>query len=115
MNAILPARHVQYLMPGPELPYIVLNKHAFEKVHVDEQAAEEELSLRCCRCRQGAAVQSAATGAANRPEPSQQRLPPAPQVAGVYTRLQLANGPAAANRTGDANWPTATPITETGL
>ena len=31
-------------MPGPELPYINLNKRAFEKVHITEQAAEEEVA-----------------------------------------------------------------------
>ncbi len=90
-----PGAHIEYLMPLPELPYIVLNKRAFEKVHLSEQAAEEEL----------AALLPDAVGAQNpaplpqlklsepTPEPSQNRLPPAPQIAGVYTRLQLENGP----------------------
>lgn len=90
-----PESHVEYLMPGPELPYIVLNKHAFEKAHLGEQAAEDEVAA----LLPGAvALQNPAPMPArepNRPpsEPSQQRLAPAPQVAGVYTRLQIANGP----------------------
>jgi predicted AlkP superfamily pyrophosphatase or phosphodiesterase len=90
-----PGGHVEYLMPGPDLPYIVLNKHAFEKVHVSEQAAEEELAA---LLPDAVTAQSPAPLPQLKlnepvPEPSQQRLPPAPQVAAVYTRLQLANGP----------------------
>ena len=89
-----PGGHVEYLMPGPDLPYIVLNKHAFEKVHVSEQAAEEELAalLPDAVTAQSPAPLPQLKLSESVPEPSQQRLPPAPQVAGVYTRLQLANG-----------------------
>lgn len=86
-----PGGHVQYLMPGPELPYIILNKHAFEKAHVGEQAAEEELAALLPDAV--AAQNPSPMPASGTAEPSQQRLPPAPQVAGVYTRLQMENGP----------------------
>jgi arylsulfatase A-like enzyme len=81
-----PKAGVDYLMPGLELPYLVLNKHAFEKAKVDEKAAEEAVAALLSE-----AVESQApkTGAAL---PVQHRLPPAPQVAGTYTRLQMANG-----------------------
>ena len=90
-----PGGHVEYLMPGPDLPYIVLNKHAFEKVHVSEQAAEEELAalLPDAVAAQNPAPLPQLKPNEPTPEPSQQRLPPAPQVAGVYTRLQLESGP----------------------
>lgn len=89
-----PGEQIQYLMPGPELPYIVLNKHAFEKAHLSEQAAEEELAA---LLPEAVAAQNPAPMPKLKlneltPEPSQQRLPPAPQVAGVYTRLQMAGG-----------------------
>ncbi|HEY2471901.1 MAG TPA: alkaline phosphatase family protein [Terracidiphilus sp.] len=89
-----PGEHVEYLMPGPELPYIVLNKHAFEKAHVSEQAAEEELAalLPNAVAEQSPAPMPQLKPNEPAPEPSQQRLPPAPQVAGVYTRLQMAGG-----------------------
>ncbi len=81
-----PGAKVEYLMPGPELPYLVLNKHAFEKVHVDEAAAEEAVKA---LLPTAVASQAPKTSEAL---PVQHRLPPDPQVAGVYTRLQLANG-----------------------
>ncbi|MGC1421451.1 MAG: alkaline phosphatase family protein [Terracidiphilus sp.] len=90
-----PGAHVEYLMPLPELPYIVLNKHAFEKVRVSERAAEEELAA---LLPDAVAAQSPAPMPQLKlnepaPEPSEKRLPPAPQVTGVYTRLQLESGP----------------------
>jgi predicted AlkP superfamily pyrophosphatase or phosphodiesterase len=80
-----PGASESYLMPGPDMPYIVLNKHAFEKVHIDEKTAEDEV----------AALLPDAVGAQapkpSEPLPAQHRLPPSPQVAGTYTRLALAN------------------------
>ncbi len=89
-----PGAQVEYLMPQPDLPYIVLNKHAFEKVHIDEKTAEDELAS---MLPEAVAAQSPAPPPILKPneptpEPSQKRLPPAPQVAGVYTRLQMAQG-----------------------
>lgn len=90
-----PGERVDYLMPGPELPYIVLNRHAFEKVHVDERTAEEAVGA---LLPAAVALQSPAPPpviGANSPAPaapSLHRLPPAPQVVGTYTRLQLAGG-----------------------
>ena len=88
-----PGQPVEYLMPGPELPYIVLNKHAFETAHVSEQAAEDELAA---LIPDAVAAQSPAMPQLKlnepTPEPSQQRRPPVPQVAGVFTRLQMADG-----------------------
>ena len=81
-----PGQQVKYLMPGPDLPYIVLDHRAFEKAGVSEQAAEDAV----------AALLPAAV-AAQAPQPDgplalQHRLPPAPQFVGAYTRLALANG-----------------------
>jgi predicted AlkP superfamily pyrophosphatase or phosphodiesterase len=90
-----PGEHVQYLMPVPELPYIVLNRHAFEKVHVDEEAAEKEVAelLPAAVASQDPAPPPLITTSSPAPgQPSPVRLAPSPQVAGVYTRLQLATG-----------------------
>ena len=89
-----PGEHVPYLMPGPDLPYVVLNKRAFEKAHVEEKAAEEEVAalLPIAVAAQNPAPPPVLKANEPTPEPSQQRLQPAPQVAGVYTRLQMANG-----------------------
>lgn len=79
-------QQVQYLMPGPDLPYIVLDRRAFEKAGVDEKAAENAV---------GALLPEAVaslTPLAEGPMPVQHRLPPAPHVDYVYTRLELANG-----------------------
>ena len=80
-----PGAGTEYLMPGPELPYVVLNKHSFEKVHIDEKTAEDAVAE---------LLPAAIASQARKPQetPAQHRLPPMPQVAGVYTRLQLANG-----------------------
>ena len=82
-----PLKPVQYLMPGPDLPYIVLDRRAFEKAGVDEKAAEDAVSA---LLREAVASQAPQAPA---PLPSQHRLPPTPQVAGAYTRLELAHGP----------------------
>jgi predicted AlkP superfamily pyrophosphatase or phosphodiesterase len=90
-----PGAQVQYLMPGPELPYINLNKHAFEKVHISEQAAEEEvvsLLPEAVAAQNPAPLPAIKTGQPDQTAPSQHRLPPAPQFAGAYTRLQMAYG-----------------------
>lgn len=100
VNAELNERHpkdkrVQYLLPGVDLPYIVLDKRAFKDAAIEEKAAEDEV----------AELLPAAVAALdkNAPpffkalpppvfNPSQQRLPPSPHVQFVYTRLQLAAG-----------------------
>jgi hypothetical protein len=76
----------QYLMPGPELPYIVLDRRAFQKARIDEKAAEDAVA---------ALLPEAVASQAPQPEgplPAQHRLPPSPQFAGAYTRLELAHG-----------------------
>jgi predicted AlkP superfamily pyrophosphatase or phosphodiesterase len=89
-----PGESVTYLMPSPELPYIVLNKHAFEKAHVNEQAAEEEVAalIPDAVAAQNSAPMPQVKAGQPAPEPAQQRLPATPQVAGVFTRLQMAHG-----------------------
>ena len=84
-----PGKQVSYLMPGPDLPYIVLDRRAFEKAGVDEKTAEDVVA---------ALLPEAVASQASQPPqqsallPSLHRLPPTPQVAGVYTRLELAHG-----------------------
>jgi hypothetical protein len=101
-----PGRQVSYLLPNPalanqtsiylDLPYVVLDQRAFKAAGVDEKTAEETV----------AALLREAVDALNTnplPEihatipppvfhPSQDRLPPAPRVQYVYTRLQLESG-----------------------
>jgi arylsulfatase A-like enzyme len=86
LNRRYSTEETEYLMPGTELPYLVLNKQAFEKVHVDEKTAEETVAALIPE-----AVANQAPKLKETP-PVQHRLPPSPQVAGVYTRLQFANG-----------------------
>jgi len=77
---------LQYFMPGPEMPYIVLDRRAFEKAAVSEKAAEDAVADLL-----PAAVASQAPKV-DEPLPAQHRLPPSPQFVGAYTRLQLAHG-----------------------
>ena len=81
-----PGQQVQYLLPGPDLPYIVLDHRAFEKAGVSEQAAEDAVA---------ALLPAAVAAQAPQPDdpmPLLHRLPPAPQFVGAYTRLALAHG-----------------------
>jgi predicted AlkP superfamily pyrophosphatase or phosphodiesterase len=81
-----PGSGTQYLMPVPDPPYITLNKRAFEKANVDEKTAEDAVAVLLPDA-------IAASGAKLPTElPVQRRLPPAPRVQAVYTRLQLAAG-----------------------
>jgi predicted AlkP superfamily pyrophosphatase or phosphodiesterase len=86
---------IGFLLPNPDLPYIVLDKRAFAKLNVDEKTAEDAV----------AEMLPTAVDSQNQnplPElkldpptvlhPVDHRLPPAPRVQYVYTRLQLAAG-----------------------
>jgi hypothetical protein len=100
VNQELNRRHsagqkLQYLMPGPDLPYIVLDKRTFAKAKMDERTAEEEVA--------GLLPQVVASFDPHPPpyfktvpppvfQPSQERLPTSPHVQSVYTRLDLAEG-----------------------
>jgi predicted AlkP superfamily pyrophosphatase or phosphodiesterase len=86
---------VDFLMPNPDPPYVVLDERAFAKVKVDERTAEDAV----------AELLPAAVDSLNPnplpelklvpptvPHPVDHRLPPAPRVQYTYTRLQLAAG-----------------------
>ena len=88
-------QHQDYLMSNPDLPYIVLDKRAFKKAGVDEAAAEKEVAelLPDAVAAQNPNPPPILTGPQQvLGQPSEQRLPPAPRVQYVYTRLQLADG-----------------------
>ncbi len=87
-------QHLSYLLPDPDLPYIVLDQRTYKKLGMEEKAAEDEV----------AALLPAAVASLDPDpppflklvpptvvKPSQRRLPPAPHVQYVYTRMQLAN------------------------
>ncbi|MDE3163185.1 MAG: alkaline phosphatase family protein [Acidobacteriota bacterium] len=92
LNATLNQRHspgqkLDYLLPGPDLPYIDLDKRTYAKLHIDEAAAEDELA---------ALLPGAVSAQAPKPDtalPADHRLPVTPRLRDVYTRLQLASGP----------------------
>jgi predicted AlkP superfamily pyrophosphatase or phosphodiesterase len=91
VNARLNARYTPqsktaYLMPGPDLPYVTLNRQAFQAAGMNEESAEDAVA---------AMLPEEVAALAPKPEgdgPAQHRLPTAPQVAGVYTRFALAHG-----------------------
>ncbi len=92
LNATLNQRHspgqkLSYLLPGPDLPYIDLDKRTYSTLHIDEATAEDELA---------ALLPSAIAAQAPKPDgtlPADHRLPVPPHLRYVYTRLQLASGP----------------------
>jgi arylsulfatase A-like enzyme len=86
---------LNFLLPNPDPPYVILDKRVFEKLKVDERTAEEAV----------AALLPGAVESLNEnplpvlklvpptiPHPVEKPLPPAPHVQYVYTRLQLAMG-----------------------
>lgn len=80
-----PGKKMNYLMGGPELPQIVLNKKVFTDAKIDEKTAEDAV----------AALLPAAV-AAQAPKtdesyPLQHRQTQAPTIVAIYTRLQLAH------------------------
>jgi predicted AlkP superfamily pyrophosphatase or phosphodiesterase len=88
-------QHLHYLLPEPDLPYITLDKRAFKKVGMDEKAAEDkvaELVPEAVASQDPAPSPFLTMAPPTALQPSQHRLPPAPHVASVYTRLQLATG-----------------------
>ena len=91
-----PAEHLSFLFPDPDLPYIVLDKRAFKKVGIDEKAAEEEVAALLPEVVASQEPHPPTFIPLTVPPtvvlPSEQRLPPAPHVQYVYTRLDLASG-----------------------
>jgi hypothetical protein len=79
-----PGAKVDYLMPGLDLPYVTLNREAFEKSKINEQTAEQALAELL------PAAVAAQTPKTAEPLPAQHKLPPVPRVAAVYTKQQLA-------------------------
>lgn len=100
LNALLNERFAKgeklnFLLPNPDPPYVVLDKRSFEKLKIDEKTAEDAVAELL-----PAAVESLN---ANRlpvlkllpptvPEPVEERVAPAAHVQYVYTRLQVASG-----------------------
>jgi arylsulfatase A-like enzyme len=87
--------HLQYLLPGADLPYIALDKRVFEKLNIPEKAAEEEVAQLLPQAVASLDPHPAPFFKTIPPpvfEPSQQRLPTSPHVQYVYTRQQLLSG-----------------------
>jgi len=81
-----PGKQEKYLLPGPDLPYIVLDQRAFQKAGVDEKTAEDAVA----GLLPGAVADQAPQP--DGPLPLLMRLPPAPQFVAAYTRLEMAHG-----------------------
>ena len=91
-----PSERLSFLFPDPDLPYIVLDKRAFKKVGIDEKAAEEEVAALLPEIVSSQEPHPPTFIPLTVPptlvQPSEQRLPPAPHVQYVYTRLDMASG-----------------------
>ena len=100
VNAELSKRYghgqrVDFLLPDPDLPYVVLDQRAFKAAGVDEKTAEGAVADLLPTAVAGQDPAPAPFLKAIPPtvvQPSQQRLPTSPHVQYVYTRLQLAEG-----------------------
>ena len=86
---------LDFMMPNPDLPYVVLDKRVFEKLHVDEKTAEEavsELLPAAVATLDENPMPQLKLAPPTVLHPVDQRLDPAPHVQYVYTRQQLAAG-----------------------
>jgi arylsulfatase A-like enzyme len=89
------AQKLNFLMPNPDLPYIVLDKRAFEKLNVDEKTAENtvaELLTSVVASLNPSPLPTLKLNPPTVPTPVDERLAPAPRVQYTYTRQQLAAG-----------------------
>jgi arylsulfatase A-like enzyme len=80
-----PGGETKYLLPDPDLPYITLDKSAFEQAKIDEKTAEQSVA---------ALLPEALAASVPKPKtalPAQHRLPSTPRFQAIYTRLQLAS------------------------
>ena len=89
-----PGQKLNYLMPGPELPYVTLDKRVYEKLGISEEKAEAEVAeiLPAGVAAQDANQPPVLAGKPGELHPVQQRLTPGPRVDYTYTRLQMASG-----------------------
>jgi predicted AlkP superfamily pyrophosphatase or phosphodiesterase len=89
-----PGQNVYYLMPNPDLPYIVLDKRVYRKLNIDEKAAEDELAevLPDAVTAQDPNPINGLSHTETESHASLKRLASSPRVDLVYTRTQLANG-----------------------
>lgn len=87
------AAPMEFLLPGPDLPYIILDKRSFEKLHIDEKTAEDavaELLPAAVAKLDQHPLPQLKLGQTVAMVPSEERLDPAPRLQYVFTRLQLA-------------------------
>lgn len=84
-----------FLLPNPDLPYVVLDQRAFKKASVDEKTAEQavaELLPAAVAAQDPNPMPVLKLVPPTVVEPSEKRLPPSPHVRNVYTRQELAAG-----------------------
>jgi len=84
-----------WLMPGPDLPYVILDQRAFKKAGIDEKTAEGTVAALLPETVASFDPNPVPFVSDNPPTvltPSDHRLDPGPRVQYVYTRQQLASG-----------------------
>ena len=93
INEMTEAKKLQAVSPAPDsfvlaasdMPYIALDKRAFEAEGIDEEAAETMLKDAISEVVAIQAPADPATAATH-------RLPPVPRIQAMYSRLELAHG-----------------------
>jgi predicted AlkP superfamily pyrophosphatase or phosphodiesterase len=85
--------NVNFLMPDPDLPHVVLDRRAFEKAGVDEKTAEDTVAalLPAAVAAQDPTPSPTLRSGASA-EPAEKRLAPSPHVQYTFTHLQIAHG-----------------------
>jgi predicted AlkP superfamily pyrophosphatase or phosphodiesterase len=93
-----PGEHIKYFFARQELPYIVLNREAFDKAGINELEAEDEVksALPDAFSTLAPSVVSvpdaAPPGSTSSTPYTEKRLPPIPSLYHAYTRLELESG-----------------------
>jgi hypothetical protein len=90
-----PGEKQTYLMPGPDLPYLILDQRSFKKAGIDEKTAEDTVATLLPAAVASQDPNPLPFVSDNPPTPvapSDHRLDPGPRVQYVYTKLQLATG-----------------------
>lgn len=94
-----PGEKIEYLLPRQSLPYLALNRPAFDRAGINEIEAEQAIQnaiqpavAEASKPREGADVPAPLNPGDPGFKPSETRLPPQPVVVRTYTREELAAG-----------------------
>jgi arylsulfatase A-like enzyme len=89
-----PGEKIGYLLPSQSLPYLALNRPAFDRAGINEIEAEQAVqnAIPAAVAEASAPPESPDIKTAETAKPAETKLPPRPIVVRTYTREELAAG-----------------------